>query len=227
MLKFTAVNQTLVTFSIGFLLGVKHAFEADHILAVTTLVSEYKNVYKAALIGTFWGIGHTTTLLLIGLFVLLYKVSIPPDLSVLFESLVGLMLIVLGTRAIFNSSDVLHAHRHSHHDEQHAHIHIHLSGQQKSHQHTRSFFVGALHGVAGSGTLMILILATLRSITSGIFYILLFGIGSIVGMTLMSAAVGIPFMLVNQNFTRLTSFIKIFAGILSILFGGYLVRLGL
>lgn len=217
------MNSTLVALLLGFLLGIKHAFEADHLIAVTTMVSEHKNAFKAALVGTFWGIGHTTTLFLIGLLVLIFKLTITEELSNVFESLVGVMLVVLGVRALTSVRETIHTHMHEHQGTTHAHLHLHKADIKTHPLHKRSFLVGALHGIAGSGAVMLLILSTIKSITAGIFYILLFGLGSVIGMTIMSFVVGLPFVFSMGKYVSIDRYLRSGAGIASILFGVYLI----
>lgn len=217
------MNSTIVALILGFLLGIKHAFEADHLVAVTTMVTEHKNAFKAALVGTFWGIGHTTTLFLIGLLVLLFKLTITEEFSTAFESLVGVMLVVLGVRTLTTVHETIHTHSHGHHGVEHTHLHLHKSDMKTHLPHKRSFLVGAVHGVAGSGAFMILILSTIKSITGGIFYIIIFGLGSVIGMTVMSFLVGLPFVFSMGKYMGIDRYLRLGAGIASILFGAYLI----
>ncbi len=217
------MDSTIVALILGFLLGIRHAFEADHLIAVTTMVTENRNALKAALIGTFWGIGHTTTLFLVGLLVLVFKLTITKELSTIFESLVGVMLVLLGIKVLTSIRDTVHVHPHIHQGVEHIHLHVHGSDTKSHPPHQRSFLVGALHGIAGSGTLMILILSTIRSLSGGIFYILLFGLGSIIGMTAMSFVVGLPFVFSTGKFVGIDRYLKSIAGIVSIIFGVYLI----
>lgn len=180
---------------LGFILGVKHAFEADHVVAVSTIVSELKSPFKAAVVGAFWGIGHTTTLFLVGIVVLLLRVSIPQNLSLSLEGLVGVMLIILGIR-IFNNKSLIN---------------------YKSHH--VPFLVGLVHGLAGSGVLMILVLSTIPTLMVGLFYILLFGVGSIMGMSLVSFLIGIPFSYSSSKFPKIEKNLRLLSGFFSILFG--------
>lgn len=204
---------------IGFILGIKHAFEPDHLIAVSNIVIDQKNPLKAALVGTFWGLGHTSTLLLTGILVLLLKLSIPEKLSISFEILVGIMLIILGVRTLMKTRSILHTHKHSHDDLNHQHLHFHEQSTHRKH-HT-SFLIGSVHGLAGSGALMLLVLATIPTLSQGLYYILLFGLGSISGMTIMSFLLGLPFIFSVNKFPKMEKYMRIFAGTLSILFGLY------
>lgn len=212
------MNQTLLTLLLGFFLGIKHAFDADHIIAVSTMVTEHQNPFKASLIGTFWGVGHTTTLFITGILVLLLKINIPERLSLFLEMIVGFMLVFLGIRTLLTRQLFFHTHIHTHHQKQHKHPHFHLN-YNHWHKHYKSFLIGTIHGLAGSGALMILILSTIRNILSGIYYILLFGIGSIVGMTLISFIIGIPFHYSTKKIPSVEKYLKIITGMVSIIFG--------
>lgn len=210
----------LFILALGFFLGVKHSFEADHIIAVSTIASDQKNPFKAALVGTFWGIGHTTTLLIIGILVLLLKISIPQKVSISLEGLVGIMLIILGVRALIKAKS-FHIHKHEHRKK--VHEHFHLEDQQVKHSHHMPFLVGFVHGVAGSGALMLLVLSTIPSIMVGLYYILVFGLGSIIGMSMMSFIIGVPFLYSKNRLPKLENYLRIGAGILSIFFGIYVI----
>lgn len=211
----------LLTLALGFFLGVKHAFEADHIIAVSTIVTEQKNPLKAALIGTFWGIGHTTTLFIVGLIVLLLKVQITEKVALSLEFVVGFMLVLLGVYTIYKTRFTIHVHKHEHRKgTMHEHPHWH---SKADHKHHTSFFIGSIHGLAGSGALMVLVLSTVSSLIEGLYYILLFGIGSIAGMTIMSLVVGLPFIYSTKRYPNIEKYLRLAAGVLSILFGGFVM----
>lgn len=218
------MNQPLLTLVVGFVLGLEHAFEVDHIIAVSTMVSEHKNPFRAALVGTFWGIGHTTTLFVVGLIVLFFKLTIPQKIISSFEFFVGVMLIILGLRVLSHTRrEQIHHHSHSHDDFTHTHLHLHPSRHQSYHHHRHSFVIGAVHGLAGSGALMVLVLSTVRSALTGAYYILIFGIGGVIGMTIMSFVVGLPFIFSVSKFGRVEKALKLVAGTVSIGFGMYLI----
>lgn len=187
------------TLILGFILGIKHAFEPDHVIAISTIVTDQKNPLKAALVGTFWGLGHTTTLFITGVLVLLLKLSIPEKVSLTFEFFVGVMLIILGARAIQRGKVILHTHKHE--------------------KHHTSFLIGTVHGLAGSGALMLLVLTTIPSLSQGLYYILLFGLGSVVGMSAMSFLLGLPFLFSTAKFPQIEKYLRLVAGTLSIFFG--------
>lgn len=208
----------LPTFGFGFVLGIKHAFDADHLIAVSTMLYEHKNPYRVALIGTFWGIGHTTTLFIVGLGVLLLRISITEPVAERLELAVGVMLIILGIQTILKRSYV-HKHAHSHGEVTHTHFH-----QNHNHQHRKSFIIGSIHGFAGSGVLMILVLSLVKTVWEGIIYIILFGIGSTLGMTIITLIIGIPLSKSLKVFANTERFLRIGMGSLSILFGLFVLR---
>jgi high-affinity nickel permease len=221
----------IATLGLGFILGIKHALDADHIAAVSTIVSEHKSVSKSSLIGTFWGLGHTASLFLIGLFVILIRLPIPPKIALLMEFGVSLMLVFLGANIIwkFFREKSIHIHEHEHDGFTHTHVHIHEIEKKETHSHahliilgSKPFLVGLVHGVAGSAALMLLVLTTIPSPLVGILYILIFGLGSIGGMLIMSSLIGIPFVLTADRYGTINEGIRVIAGISSIGFGLFL-----
>lgn len=203
---------------LGFVLGLKHALDADHIVAVSTIVSQTGSLKKSSLFGAIWGIGHTTTLLIVGLIILGLKLAIPAWLALSFEFLVGIMLVVLGVDVLLKvRQDKLHVHKHVHEGIKHTHVHSHKDSNIHNHVH-RSFAVGMVHGLAGSATLMLLVLASANSLAQGVGYILVFGIGSILGMLIVSAIIGLPFVLTTK-FETVHNRVRILAGSFSILLG--------
>lgn len=215
---------------LGFLLGVEHSLEPDHLVAVSTLITERSGVRRASLIGVNWGLGHSLVLTTLGLFVLGFGLRIPDQLAWLAELLVGSLLVVLGLRAIWRArSGRLHLHPHQHGTNQAPHLHIHPHPSDRDHEHSHSpvhqgsFLVGMLHGMAGSAALMLLILGTVNSIPQGIGYLVAFGLGSIAGMALVSALVGYVMHTWSQRVERFQGGLRVLAGAASILIGGLLI----
>jgi ABC-type nickel/cobalt efflux system permease component RcnA len=217
-------------FGLGLLLGIQHALDPDHLIAVSTIVSEQKNFKWASLIGAFWGLGHTTTLFLVGIIVIGLRVTIPPKLGTGLEMLVALMLVVLGANVLRQSlgAERVHLHTHSHNPETHTHFHVHDSPKQgHGHDHPfkamrRPFVVGMVHGLAGSAALMLLVLSTIESPLGALLYIVIFGLGSVGGMLLLSGIIGLPFILTAQRFSLMNRWIRLCAGFVSIAFGLFL-----
>jgi len=223
-------SSLFAIFGLGLLYGIQHATDADHLIAVSTIVSEHRSFKWASLIGAFWGLGHTTTLFLVGLIVIGLRVTIPPRLALGLEFLVALMLTLLGLKILWRSFGIekIHLHSHAHNPETHAHFHVHENpGQDHGHTHPfksmrKPFVVGMVHGLAGSAALMLLVLSTIPSALAGVAYIVVFGIGSVGGMLLLSGLVGLPFILTAQRFSRMNRWIKVAAGVASMLFGLHL-----
>jgi ABC-type nickel/cobalt efflux system permease component RcnA len=215
---------------LGFILGLKHALDADHVVAVSTIVSEHKSLFKSSLIGAFWGLGHTASLFLIGLFVILLRLTIPPKVAMLMELGVAIMLVVLGANIIwkFFKKEKIHVHTHEHSGILHTHIHHHDSEEEARHPHhfirfgSKPFLVGMVHGVAGSAALMLLILTTIPSPLAGLLYIVIFGIGSVGGMLIMSSLISLPFVFTANRFAVINERIRAVAGVSSVTFGLFL-----
>jgi sulfite exporter TauE/SafE len=225
------INPQLSTFSvlvIGFVLGLQHATEADHLAAVSTIVSEKKNLFTASLVGGLWGIGHTISLFAVGLLVILLKVEISTTLEAKLEACVGAMLVLLGINALrklFTASKV-HVHTHEHDGHKHVHIHTHgIASKEESHHRLslRSIFIGMVHGLAGSAALMLLVVPTIPSQSVALLYILIFGIGSIGGMMAMSFLIGLPFHFTAGRFDLLNRAIRLVAGVFSLGLGASII----
>jgi ABC-type nickel/cobalt efflux system permease component RcnA len=218
---------------LGLVFGLKHATEVDHVVAVSTIVSEHRSVFRSALVGGLWGVGHTASLVLVGVVVLVFRVAIPAPVARWLEFGVALMIITLGAIAVWRvlrkRADV-HLHRHSHDGQPHVHIHFHEHdtkhvGVVSSHSHATSeigfkpLLVGAMHGLAGSTALTLLVLTQIRSVSLGLLYLAVFGVGSTIGMLLMSGLIGLPFALSALRISRLNFGLQTIAGALSIGFG--------
>ncbi len=219
-------EPTLLTAVIfGFLLGIKHALDADHIVAVTTIVSRSRSLLRSALVGLSWGIGHTFTLFAVGFGVLVFKLTIPDRLSLSMEFVVGIILVLLGVplvrRLVGNRT---HIHLHQHGGKRHVHNHSHDNSPEHTHQHIRRpLLIGMVHGLAGSGALTVLVLSTMSSVGQGLLFLLLFGVGSILGMLLFSGLISLPFRFTAGRSLRLNLWIQGVAGVISIVFGLFII----
>jgi len=227
--------SVLALLGLGLLFGLKHATEVDHVVAISTIVSQNRNLLRSALVGALWGVGHTAALLIAGLVVLSLRITIPQRVSNWLEFGVALMILGLGTSALWRALRrrvEVHVHEHSHDNVSHVHVHFHEATTQHSprqssthHSHAVSaigikpVLIGSVHGLAGSGPLTLLVLTQIKSPILGALYISLFGFGSIVGMLLMSGLVGLPFALTSRNFSRLHQRLQTAAAVLSIGFG--------
>jgi ABC-type nickel/cobalt efflux system permease component RcnA len=217
---------------LGLVFGLKHATEVDHIVAVSAIVSEHRSILRSALVGGLWGLGHTVSLVVVGVLVLVFRVAIPEPIANWLEFGVALMIIALGgltlMRVLWKRPDV-HIHQHNHDGLSHAHIHFHEqrtqhAAQTKSHSHAiasigyKPLLVGAMHGLAGSAALTLLVLTQIQSVVLGLVYLAVFGIGSACGMLLMSGLVGLPFA-VSGRLSNINYGLQTVAGALSITFG--------
>ena len=247
--------------ALGFFLGMRHATDPDHVIAVTTIVSRQRSIRHAALIGILWGLGHTITIFLVGSAIILFGVVIPPKLGLTMELSVGLMLILLGvlnltgfTRWITETftpqspdapghphlhshahthqqGDFVHAHPHHHEPEKHGHAEDatpvgwmdRIFDQLGLYQAVRPLAVGLVHGLAGSAAVALLVLTTIRDPRWAIAYLLVFGVGTIAGMMLITAAIALPFKYSQSRFARLNRGLAVASGILSIAFGIFIV----
>jgi ABC-type nickel/cobalt efflux system permease component RcnA len=181
---------------LGFLLGLRHALDLDHLAAVSTIVSERRSLWRSSLIGVVWGIGHTTALLAVAIVVIGLHAQIPPMVSQALELGVAAMLVGLGARLLYAVArgDALHAHVHDHTGLAHVHPHVHAHGvtaHEHSRSHRRPFLVGLVHGLAGSGALMLAVAAAIPDTTVAVAYVAAFGLGSIGGMAMTSTVFSI------------------------------------
>ncbi|WP_226658901.1 sulfite exporter TauE/SafE family protein [Guptibacillus hwajinpoensis] len=188
---------------LGLILGIKHSIEPDHVIAVSTIASETKKWWRSSLAGVFWGIGHTMTLFIVGMIVILMKGEIPEAWAVAMEFLVGVMLVYLGFKSVL----MIRKHTERHEKNRHAPF-------------IKSTAIGFVHGLAGSAAMVLLTMSSVTTIGEGALYMLVFGAGTVIGMLGFTTIIGIPFVLsknkvkINNNLTRLT-------GVVSMLFGVY------
>ncbi len=222
-------TSVLSILGFGFVLGLKHALDSDHLIAVSTIVSERKSFWSSSIVGALWGLGHTSSLLLIGLAVIAFHVHIPDRLAQGMEFSVALMLVILGANVLWKIARGGKFHVHVHRHDEHLHIHPHIHEAAKlpvhaaenhhaTHVGKKPFLVGMVHGMAGSAALMLVVLATIPSRTLALLYIGIFGVGSVGGMFLMSTLIGLPFALTARH-ERLSHLVRLAAGALSVSFG--------
>ncbi len=190
--------QLLTVLSLGLLLGARHALDADHVAAVTTILSERPDFRLSGLIGVCWGFGHTVMLLLVGVALLVFEIAIPEQVASGLEILVGLMLVALGASlALTLWRGRWHLHAHEHEGASHRHLHSHRLHAGHPHVHwlrvtLKPFAVGMVHGLAGSAGLALMVLASVRSVWQGVAYLLVFGVGSILGMAGLGVLISLP-----------------------------------
>jgi ABC-type nickel/cobalt efflux system permease component RcnA len=228
---------------IGFFLGMRHATDPDHVIAVTTIVTNQRSARRAALIGAFWGLGHTATIFAVGTAIILFNLVIPARLGLSMELSVGFMLIGLGGWNVASflqsvprtelsaagSIPSTHQHPHRHGD------YIHSHGDEKPfasldrrfsnvgwYQFLRPLAVGIVHGLAGSAAVALLILASIRNSTWAIFYLLVFGLGTIAGMMLITMSIASTLRYAGNRFEWFTRRLAMASGLVSIAFGLFL-----
>jgi ABC-type nickel/cobalt efflux system permease component RcnA len=226
-MELTSELSSISILLIGFALGLQHAIEADHLAAVSTIVSEKKSLLTASIVGGFWGLGHTIALLAVGAVVIFLKVQISETTEARLEAVVGAMLILLGLNALRKlfTADKVHIHKHEHDGREHVHIHSHERQPEPYHHRfsPRSILIGLVHGLAGSAALMLLILPIIPAPAVALLYIVVFGIGSIGGMMAMSFLIGLPLHFTAGRFTLLNGAVRLAAGLFSLTLGGYIV----
>jgi ABC-type nickel/cobalt efflux system permease component RcnA len=221
------------TLTLGFVLGLRHALDADHLAAVSTFVTEERSLLRSSLIGVSWGLGHTAALLVFGLGVAAFRFALTPRFSQFLEFLVGCMLVLLGGNVLYKLAKgrALHVHTHAHDGGPHTHLHLHAAaaGHDHPHQHRtlrlggRPFVVGVVHGLAGTAALMMLVVGAIPSLWLAAGYILIFGVGSIGGMTVMSLLMTVPLTLAARRLGLIERLIRLAAGLFSLIFGLYLL----
>lgn len=226
-MELTPEISTLGVLMIGFILGLQHAVEADHLAAVSTIVSEKKSLWSASIVGGFWGLGHTISLFVVGAVVIFLKLQISEAVEAKLEAVVGGMLILLGLNALrklFNAQEI-HAHVHEHGQHEHTHFHIHKKREEGSHHRfsPRSILIGMVHGLAGSAALMLLVVPTISSPLLALAYIVVFGIGSIGGMMAMSFLIGLPLHFTLNKFANLNKGLRLIAGCFSFFLGSFII----
>lgn len=220
---------------LGFIVGLGHAFEPDHMAAVSTLISDKSSRRDIIRHGMIWGLGHTLVLMVVGGAALLLKTTLSAQFAVGLELLVGVMLVGLGGHVIYRlRRDRVHFHRHNHQGGvEHIHIHSHQndttphSPEKHRHAHPdrsalRTLLVGIMHGLAGSAAIILTTAATLNSPPLGLFYIAVFGVGSVLGMacvTLLMSLILIP----ARALTRLNNGLHYFIGTATISVGVYVL----
>ncbi len=225
-------GSLIAALGLGFVLGLRHALDADHVVAVSTFVSQERSVLRSCLRGTFWGIGHTVALLAAGAVVFAFRIRISPDLEQGLEGVVGMVLILLGGHVLLRALGAvsLHRHQHSHGGAPHSHLHVHV-GDPGEHRHLhlwraapQPLLMGLLHGLAGSGALVLLVLASMPSPAAALAYILVFGVGSTAGMLVLSGLIGVPFALTAGGSRNLALGLQVVVGAASVMIGLSMLR---
>lgn len=189
---------------LGALLGLRHATDADHVVAVTAIVARERSLWRAARIGALWGVGHTLTLVLLGGAMVVFRLAIPPRIGLGLEFGVAIMLVGLGYANLRSHSE--------------ARTEPPVRGA------LRPLLVGTVHGLAGSAAVALLVLTTIRETAPAIAYLFVFGLGTILGMVLVTVILAAPALYAGTRVQRLHGGIRFAAGALSIAFGLLLAR---
>jgi high-affinity nickel-transport protein len=238
--------------ALGFFLGMRHAADADHVIAVTTIVSRHGSPSRAAVVGALWGLGHTLTILVVGAGIVLLGWVIPPRVGLSLELSVGVMLIVLGgltlrgtvhevsgaAAATNHSPGRAHTHAHAHGDYVHTHPHQHrpevhphrpddtplarldrLLGGMRPYEVLRPLIVGVIHGLAGSAAVALLVLTAIGETAWSVAYLLVFGLGTIIGMMLITVGLAWSVAGVTPRYTGLPRGLRLASGIVSLVAG--------
>ncbi len=215
---------------IGLFIGMRHALEADHVAAVASLVSGRQSFAHTIRQGSVWGLGHTITLFVFGSVVIFMDAVMPEHLAMGLEMAVGVMLVLLGAdvlRRVIRDRVHFHAHRHAD-GNKHFHAHSHTGeprarhdSSRHEHPHPRGFplralLVGLMHGMAGSAAVILLALQTVGSPLQGMLYILVFGIGSMLGMALLSVVISIPMLMSARRLSWAHNVFQVLVGLLTI-----------
>jgi len=212
---------------LGFLIGMQHALEADHVAAVSSIAARRSNIRDIVKHGLTWGLGHTITLFIFAGAAILLGHTIPEHLAGPLETAVGIMLVGLGAHVLWRLwRDRAHFHQHRHADGT-AHLHLHSHGadavphQRSGHDHQhgfrwRSLLVGLMHGMAGSAALLVLVVSQFENPLHGLFYILLFGIGSMLGMGALSTVIAVPLAVSAKSLTWANRGLQAMVGVVTI-----------
>lgn len=241
------VTETVSVIALGFFLGMRHATDADHVIAVSTIVTRQRTLRGGLAIGLLWAVGHTLTILVGGGAIILFRLAIPPALGLTMEMTVAIMLVGLGlwnvatVRRPLGGASHGHSHAHSHGDYVHTHHHGHGPsdhghredrtpqawldrhlGGLTFYQMLRPVVVGVVHGLAGSAAVALLVLATISDPRWGLAYLGLFGVGTIVGMLLVTLIVAAPVTLAASRLAHGHRHLRLASGVLSLGFGLFL-----
>jgi len=181
---------------LGLLLGIRHAVDPDHVVAVAAIATGQRSIRRASAIGAMWGVGHTFTILLVGGAIIVFRIAIPPRLGLAFEFAVGIVLIVLGVANLVSRAE-----------------------PTPSQTAARPLVVGMVHGLAGSAAVALLVLAAVSDPRWAIGYLLLFGFGTIVGMILVTTAIALPAAYAATRVTSLRRYLVLASGAASVIFG--------
>ena len=222
------LGPVLFVIGLGLILGVRHSTDADHVVAISTIVSKQRNIRSAAVIGSVWGLGHTITISIVGALIILFGVKISPRVGLTMEFCVALMLILLG---VLNLSGIMqkittHFTRIAIDRDTTAGSASRLRRSLErfgSYQFIRPLAIGLVHGLAGSAAVALLVLSTIRDPIKATMYLLIFGVGTMIGMMGMTAMMAVPLAYAGKRFSQVSRYLEIATGVVSLCFGSFLV----
>ncbi|MEY4093607.1 MAG: hypothetical protein RLZZ53_806 [Acidobacteriota bacterium] len=213
----TETLATLAASGLGIAIGLRHSFEPDHLMAVAAMVAPQRDTKTAVRFGASWGIGHTLSLFVVGLTLAFARAAMPPRVSLIFETIVAAMIVAIGIDAVRRGW--LMRGRQASLDQPTAHAaigpHVHVGPFTLARQ---PLMVGVVHGLSGSGALTALALSTLPTLASQIVFMLLFGLGSTVGMGIAAGVAGWSLARVVQK-PAISALLGVVAGLIAIVFG--------
>jgi hypothetical protein len=219
---------------LGLLLGMRHATDPDHVVAVTTILGRESRFIAATRVGIVWGLGHTLTVLIVGMSIILFKLAIPTRVGLAMEFAVAVVLILLGTgsaarlcRKLFapRAEPIVESNSIPEEDEQDCSVtqpYRTSSGLAARRPCLRSFAVGLVHGLAGSAAIALVVLSAIPQPVWATIYLSIFCVGTIIGMAMITTAIGMPFMLAARRMTRVHQVLVMGSGLLSVGFGLFL-----
>jgi high-affinity nickel-transport protein len=251
--------SALSILSLGLFLGLRHATDSDHVIAVSTIVSRERSLAKAARIGALWGVGHSVTILAVGAPLILFRWTISPKLGAAMELAVALMLVILGVASLIDvrrgmTSNASHSHFHQHGDHIHRHSHVHetagsphddaahghaenatalgaidrIAGRLRAYGLIRPVVVGIVHGLAGSAAIAVMVLAAIRTPLLAVGYLLIFGLGTILGMVMLTTAIAMPVVATGNRSLATNRSLRIAFALVSLCFGVFLaIKIGI
>ena len=212
-----------IAVSAAFVLGAQHALEPDHVVAISTMATRNSSILRSLMTGSIWGLGHTIALLVVGMLLILLRVQLPLSIANSFELAVGFMLVVLGLWTLASMKEKkLHLHTHSHNGATHTHIHSHSETESHEHAHV-PFSVGVVHGLAGSGAMVVLVMSSMTDVLQGFFFIVSFGLGLILAMSLIASVLGVPSALGGKLSAVIGPLFSSGAGLLSMSLGTFII----
>jgi len=203
-------------------LGIKHSFDADHLVAVSNLLSKARSISHSAQMAASWAVGHVITAAAITFLLFVFKDSVLPLLLGKLELLVAVMLIALGLVGVWQSR-VFHAHRHLHQGEEHEHWHVHLQEGQKDHSHKHMFGIGVIHGLASNDELLLLLTVTLgvSSLLEMMLGVAIFSVGVMIGMAAFSLLFTLPVL--KAHGSRISRMVSFSVGCVSVAYGAMML----